>query len=113
MCNNNTNQITDISTLRRFIRKLRNFTHIVIRQYAEQWSNHDTIWFRFRPDTLANIRLHAVSAGFYMSLQIEGAQVIIIYCRPVITYFPELLRSTRCTETFVLNLTFQFSSSFS
>jgi len=48
MCNNNdTNHNTDISTLQ-FIHKSRNFMHVI--------SMLSTIRFRFRPDTLANIR---------------------------------------------------------
>jgi len=61
VCNNNTNQITDISTLQ-FIRKLRSFLHIISMHHAEQWNSHRTI--RFRPDTPADIRPHPVSAAF-------------------------------------------------
>jgi len=60
MCNsNNTNQITDISTLQ-VIHKLHNYMHIIISMQ----SHGHTIRFQFWPDMRAYMYLHAVPAGF-------------------------------------------------
>jgi len=71
MCNNNnnnTNQVTVISTPQ-FIHKLANFMHIITMHSSGagavklQFYSHHTIRFRFRPDMSADIRPHLFTAG--------------------------------------------------